>query len=142
MVIKAVAVIAMGLVHVAAAANTGDARTLLANSSDQSLQRDSALVSKVAGQLETIRAACAASSSGAPPYDKLAFTYSKLDKPGSLPQFISDVEIIARRHCSKHPDSMLMGVYMFERNEGKGRAAVVSQMLANPDKLIRKWSSR
>lgn len=99
-------------------------------------------IQQVARQLERIQGFCNQSSHGADIGDKIAYSQSQLKTPQPLFAMLDGFETIAASQCGRYADSMLLGLYVLERNEGVSHSQAVRSIATRPAPLIKKWQSR
>lgn len=99
-------------------------------------------IQQVSRQLDRIQGYCLQTSRGADIGDKIAYAQSQLKVPQPLFPMLDGFDIIAASQCGRYADSMLLGLYVLERNEGASHSQAVKSVSTRPAPLIKKWQSR
>ena len=124
-----------------ARADDTDARNFITNATGSTTSQNDPRIAVVNRQLESIRSSCAQTSRGAAIHDKLVKAHSLLTTQQSLLVLLEDFVRVARAQCSRMDDSLLISLYVIERNSGSSHATTISRLIKDPGSLARKWRS-
>ena len=119
-------------------ADAYDARNFLTIATGSAASLSDPRIPIIERQLEMIQENCA--SGGI--HDKIGKAHSLLTVPQSLLQLLTDFVRVSRAQCAKIDDTMLLSLYVLERNAGASHAITVSNLIKNAPSLLAKWRSK
>lgn len=138
----ALLLVILGICAVDAQASEVDARNIITIATGSVPTEGDRRILTVAAQLQEIREFCIPSSSGGTVADKLAKSHSLLKVSQPLLPLLKDFVRVAAAQCSRFSDTMLMSLYVLERNDGAAHSTTVNRLVRDPNHLVKKWNSR